>query len=44
MYECFNCERTFEEPVIINNETVCPYCYSSDNNCDIEVEEGEENE
>ena len=30
MYECQNCEREFEEPGYINNEKVCPHCYSGD--------------
>lgn len=28
--ECQNCEKTFDEPIIIDNEKVCPYCYSGD--------------
>lgn len=35
-YECYNCEKDFEEPIIIDGEAVCPYCYSGDNSCDIE--------
>lgn len=30
MYECFNCDITFDNPVAIRNELVCPRCYSSD--------------
>ena len=30
MYECQNCEKEFETPEIINDEKVCPYCYSGD--------------
>ena len=30
MYECQNCGNEFETPEIINDEKVCPYCYSGD--------------
>lgn len=30
MYECQNCGREFEDPVIINDDEVCPCCYSGD--------------
>lgn len=30
MYNCQNCEMEFEEPININDENVCPYCYSGD--------------
>lgn len=30
MYECQNCEKEFEEPIIIDNEPRCPNCMSGD--------------
>ena len=30
MFECQNCEATFDIPEEIDNELVCPYCKSSD--------------
>ena len=40
MFECQNCEATFDIPEEIDNELVCPYCNSSD----IIGEDIEENE
>ena len=28
--ECQNCGKEFDTPEIINDEKVCPYCYSGD--------------
>ena len=39
MYECFNCDSIFEEPIMINGEARCPKCMSSDNNYEVENEE-----
>ena len=30
MYECQNCGKSFDEPVIIDEEIRCPHCYSGD--------------
>lgn len=40
-YQCYNCEKDFEEPIIINGEKICPYCYSGDNNANKEDDENE---
>ena len=28
MFECENCNKDFDKPIYIEDEAVCPYCYS----------------
>ena len=30
MYQCENCEKEFDTPMIIDDEIKCPYCKSED--------------